>query len=129
MRLEPDTDSQPLALEVVVQTGGQGALRLSDYHNLGTLLDAVIGNVPHRVAIIGFDSTPYLEQDFTNDTDAAAQTVTGLQRGDGGAAILDALDFGIGVLRKQPPAYRRGYDWRTEPRPNLKVVADDYPEM
>jgi hypothetical protein len=25
--------------------------------------------------------------------------------------------------------WRQGYDWRTEPRPNLKVVADDYPEM
>ena len=47
------------------------------------------------------------KQDFTNDTDAAAQTVAGLKRGDAGAAILDALDFGIGVLRNQPPAYRR----------------------
>ena len=24
--------------------------------------------------------------------------------------------------------WRQGYDWRTEPRPNLNV-ADDYPEM
>lgn len=107
VRVEPDTDSQPLALAVVVQTGGQGALHLSDYHNLGTLLDAIIGNVPHHVAVIGFDSKAHLEQDFANDTDAAAQTITGLQRGDGGAAILDALDFGISELRKQPPAYRR----------------------
>jgi len=107
VRLELDTDSQPLALAVIVQTGRQGAIHLSDYHNLGTLLDAVIGNVPHHVAVIGFDSTPRLEQDFTNDTDAAAQTVAGLKRGDAGAAILDALDFGIGVLRNQPPTYRR----------------------
>lgn len=57
--------------------------------------------------MIGFDSTPHLEQDFTNDTDATAQTVAGLKRGDAGAAILDALDFGIGLLRHQPPAYRR----------------------
>jgi VWFA-related protein len=107
VRLELDTDSQPLALAVIVQTGRQGAIHLSDYQNLETLLDAVIGNVPHHVAVIGFDSTPHLEQDFTNDTDAVAQTVAGLKRGDAGAAILDALDFGIGLLRHQPPAFRR----------------------
>ena len=107
VRLELDTDSQPLALAVIVQTGREGAMHLTDYQNLGTLLDAVIGHVPHHVAVIGFDSAPHLEQDFTNDTDAAAQTIVGLERGDAGAAILDALDFGIGLLRHQPPAYRR----------------------
>jgi VWFA-related protein len=107
VRLELDTDSQPLALAVIVQTGRQGAIHLSDYQNLGTLLDALIGNVPHHVAVIGFDSAPHLEQDFTTDTDAVAQTVAGLKRGDAGAAILDALDFGIGFLRHQPRSYRR----------------------
>src|SRR5215472_16198727 len=67
VRLELDTDSQPLALVAIVQTGGQGALHLSDYHNLAAVLDAIIGDVPHHVAVIGFDSTPHLEQDFTND--------------------------------------------------------------
>jgi len=107
LQLEPDTDSQPLALAVIVQTGGQGAVHLGDYHNLGAVLDSVIGNVPHHVAVIGFDSTPHLEQEFTTDTDAAAKAIAGLQNGDAGAAILDALNFGIDLLRNQPPAYRR----------------------
>lgn len=107
LRLEPDTDSQPFALAVIVQTGGQGASHLRDYRDLGAVLDAVIGNVPHRVAVIGFDSKPRLEQDFTNNTDAAAQTIATLHEGDPGAAILDALNFGISILRNQPPAYRR----------------------
>jgi len=107
LRLEPDNDSQPLALAVIVETGGQGAFHLGDYHDLGAVLDAVIGDVPHRVAVIGFDSKPRLEQDFTPDTDAAANTIGTLSEGDPGAAILDALAFGIGLLRNQPPAYRR----------------------
>ena len=107
VRLELDTDSQPMAVALIVETGREGALHLSDYQSLGTVLDAVIGNVPHRLAVIGFDSKPHLEEDFTNDTDAAAQTVANLQRGDAGAAILDALDFGIGLLRNQPSSYRR----------------------
>jgi VWFA-related protein len=107
LRLEPDTDSQPFALAVIVQTGGQGASHLPDYRGLGAVLDAVIGNVPHRVAVIGFDSKPRLEQDFTSNTDAATQTIATLHQGDPGAATLDALNFGINLLRKQPPAYRR----------------------
>lgn len=107
LRLEPDTDTQPLVLAVIVQTGGLGADHLHDYRNLGPILDAVIGSVPHRVAVISFDSAPHLAQDFTAETDAAARTIAALEAGDPGASILDALDFGINLLRKQPPEYRR----------------------
>ena len=34
-------------------------------------------------------------------------TLANLHEGDPGAAILDALNFGINLLRQQPPAYRR----------------------
>lgn len=107
LSLEADTDSQPLALAVILQTGGWGAAHLRDYRDLGPVLDAVIGGVPHLVGVVGFDSTPRLEQEFTPDTDAAAKTIANLHEGDRGAAILDALNFGINVLRKQPPEYRR----------------------
>ena len=69
VRIEEGALGQPLALAVIVQTGGQGAAHLRDYRDLGAVLDAVIGGVPHRVAVIGFDSKPRLEQDF-------AQTLT-----------------------------------------------------
>jgi VWFA-related protein len=107
LRLESDTDSQPLALVVIVQIGGQGADHLSDYRDLEAVLDAVIGNVPHRVAVVSFDSTPRIAQDFSTNTGDAARTIAALHESDGGAAILDALNFGINLLRKQPPAYRR----------------------
>jgi VWFA-related protein len=107
LQIEPDTDSQPLALAVIVQTGGQDRFHLRDYRDLGAVLDAVIGDVPHRVAVIGFDSKPRLAQDFTTNTGTAAETIAKLEEGDPGAAILDAINFGINLLRKQPPAYRR----------------------
>jgi VWFA-related protein len=107
LQAELDADSQPIALVVIVQTGGLGALHLNDYRHLGPMLDAVIGGVPHRVAVIGFGSTPRLEQDFTSDTDTAARTIATLHRHDSGASILDALNFGIDLLRKEAPDYRR----------------------
>jgi hypothetical protein len=54
VRLEADTDSQPLALAIIVQTGSHGAWHLRDYSSLGALLDMVIGGVPHRVAVNRF---------------------------------------------------------------------------
>jgi VWFA-related protein len=107
VELVSDTDSQPLALVVIVQVGGLGAWHLRDYGHLSTVLDVVIGAVPHRVAVIDFDSTPRLRQDFTTDTDAAAKAIATLEEGDRGAAILDALNFGILLLRQQPTDYRR----------------------
>jgi hypothetical protein len=107
LQLEPDTDQQPVALAIIVQTGGRGAAHLGDYRDLDAVLDAVVGNVPHRVAVVGFDSKPRLVQDFTTDTDVAIRAIGNLQEGGPGAAILDALNFGINLLRQQPQSYRR----------------------
>jgi VWFA-related protein len=107
LHLETDTDSQPLALVVIVETGGQGTRHLGDYGNLGAELDAVIGDVRHLVAVVSFDSKPRIAQDFTDNTDLAAKAIATLNEGDQGAAILDALNFGIGLLRDVPPRYRR----------------------
>ena len=74
LQLETDTDSQPLALVVIVETGGQGARHLHDYDNLGAELDAVVGDVRHLVAVVSFDSKPRIEQNFTDDTDCLLYT-------------------------------------------------------
>lgn len=107
LRLEPDTDSQPLALGIVVQTGGLGASHLADYRGLETTLEAMIGVVPHTVSVVSFDSHVHLEQDFDPQTEKAAEVIAGLKAGDRGAAILDGLTFATAQLAKQPTRYRR----------------------
>jgi len=107
VRVEPDTDSQPLALAIVVETGGDGVSHREDYLHLGAILDALVGGVRHRVAVIGFDSTPQLLVPFTSDTEEAAQVLAHLPEGDQKAAILDALAFAVDELRGEPPEYRR----------------------
>jgi len=107
VRLEADSGDQPLALVVVVEAGGAGVKYLDDYRGLGTMIEAVVGNVPHRVAVVGFDSEPQLVQDFTPDLDTIARTMNQLEPGDGGAAILDGLGYAVDLLRKQPAEYRR----------------------
>lgn len=107
LTLDQDTDSQPLALAIVVETGGAGARHLGDYRELDSILDALIGNVEHRVAIIGFDSVPHLLIPFTPRTADVSQQLAGLNEGDQGAAILDGIALAIAQLRAQPTRYRR----------------------
>ena len=107
LSLEQDTDSQPLALVIVIQTGGAGARRLDTYRNLQPNLEAVVGAVDHKVAVVTFDSAPQLAVPFTANMDEVAGAIGGLPPGDSGGAILDGLGFAVDLLRKQPPNYRR----------------------
>jgi len=105
--IEEDTDAQPLALAIVVETGGAGGRHLDDYRELASILDALIGNVEHSVALVGFDSKPRLLIPFTPTTDDVSRQLARLTEGDGGAAILDAVAFAVEQLRHQPANYRR----------------------
>jgi VWFA-related protein len=110
VRLEQDTGGEPLALVVDVEGGGAGARELDKYAALAPMIDSVVGGVPHLIAVVGFDSSPVVVQEFTPDTDLAARGIRALiadDSGDHGGAILDSLGFSIDLLRKQPPEYRR----------------------
>jgi VWFA-related protein len=107
VRLEADSGDQPLALVVVVETGGAGARYLDDYRDLGPMIEAVVGNVRHRLAVVEFDSEPQLLQNFTSNLDTVASTMNQLEPGNDGAAILDALGYAVDLLQKQPAGYRR----------------------
>ena len=80
--LDQETDSQPLALAIVVETGGAGARHLDDYRQLDSILDALIGNVEHSVAVIGFDSTPHLLMPFSPRTSDVSKQLANLTEGD-----------------------------------------------
>jgi VWFA-related protein len=133
LTLEQDTGGEPLALVVVLEIGGAGAREFNKFSAIAPpmapMLESIIGNVRHKVAVVAFDSQPTLLQDFTPNIDAAAgaiETLTpGCTRqhhlencasplalhnvplGDNGAAILDSIDFSVDLLRKQPIQYRR----------------------
>lgn len=107
LTLEPDTDSEPLALVVDLEIGGAGARESEKLNALAPMLDSIVGNVPHTIAIVAFDSKPILIQGFTPNTNAAESAIDNPGDGDNGAAILDSIGFSVDLLRKQPPQYRR----------------------
>jgi VWFA-related protein len=107
LTLDQDADARPLALALVVQTGGAGAQHLADYGQLDSILDALAGQVEHRVAVISFDRSPHLLIPFGPSMTNAAWQLDNLEAGDGGAAILDGIAFAITQLQGQPARFRR----------------------
>jgi len=133
LTLEQDTGGEPLALVVVLEIGGAGAREFNKFSTIAPpmapMLESILGNVPHKVAVVAFDSQPTLLQDFTPDIDTAASAISALAPdctrqhhlndcasplalhnvplGDNGAAILDSINFSVDLLRKQPLPYRR----------------------
>jgi VWFA-related protein len=107
LTLDEDTRREPMALVVAVQCGGAGRGKLASYRNLGPTIGDVVAGVPHRVAVVAFDSAARLVQEFSPDADQAGAALNDLDPGDQGAAILDSLKFSVDLLSKQPSNYRR----------------------
>ncbi|MGA7858492.1 MAG: VWA domain-containing protein [Terracidiphilus sp.] len=107
LTLDDDTGGEPLALVIAVESGASAKDKLDSYRHLSSVIGAMVGAVPHRVAVVAFDSVPQVLLDFTPDVEKAGAALTGLRPGDKGGAILDALKFSVDLLRAQPPQYRR----------------------
>jgi len=81
LTLDENTGGQPLALVVLIEVGGAGARQFNRYTTiappLAPMLASIVGNVPHKVAVVTFDSHPTLLQDFTSDLDQAEGALRG----------------------------------------------------
>jgi VWFA-related protein len=102
-----DVERQPLAVVVLMQTGGAAARQFANYAKLGTMLDYMMGNSAHRVALLSFDSQPETVAPFTAEIDDLKAELSHPEPGDDGAAILDAVNAGIDELKQQPAERRR----------------------
>jgi hypothetical protein len=71
------------------------------------MIEAIVGNVPHKVAVVEFDSTAGVSQSFTADMDKVSHTLTTMDAGDGGGAIFDGVGMAVQMLSTQPTTYRR----------------------
>lgn len=133
LRLEEDTGGEPLALVILIEIGGAGAREFQNFSSIAPplppMIESIVGNVPHKIAVVAFDSQPTVLQSFTPNVDTAADAIRSLTPdctrqhhledcasplavrnvplGDNGAAILDSIGFSVDLLRSQPLEYRR----------------------
>ena len=107
IRVQEEMDTAPVALVVAVELGGVSVLEFDKLAKLGPLLDVFLSDPRSQVALVGFDSVPELVQDFTHSEDAVSAQLQHLQPGDGGAAVLDTVNYAVTLLETQPKEFRR----------------------
>src|SRR5258706_9511239 len=106
-QLDETAESQPISLVIAIQTGRRAAREFGRMRGLRSVLEPIL-NSPHvESAVMFFDSHLDLALDFTNNSAAVAQRLQSLTPGDGGAAIVDALDLSVKLLSKRAEQRRR----------------------
>jgi VWFA-related protein len=107
VHVDEDLDSSPVSLVICVERGRDAALEFDKFAHLGPLLELFTGQDRGEVALVVFDSKPVYLEEFRKDTAYTQRDLQQLPPGDGGAAILDAAGFSIGLLENRPPDHRR----------------------
>jgi VWFA-related protein len=115
--LDESPEAEPVSLVVCVQVGRDAEFHLlnpdgtgktgASLSGIGTMLESYVGEGKASVAIVAFDSQVQIVQDFTDNISRAAEKLSLLAPGDGGAAILDAVLRSIDMLDRRPLQERR----------------------
>ncbi len=102
-----ETTLQPLSLVILMQTGGAAPRQFAGYRNLTPLVEALVASSSFHVALVTFDSRPEELWNFPSRVDGLSDAFSHPEPGDSGAAILDAVSTGLGLLEQQPASSRR----------------------
>lgn len=102
-----EVENQPLAMVVLIQTGGAASSELGNYNKLDSVMASVLGASPSKLAFVSFDSHVREIWAFPPRIDGLDYAMTHQEPGDSGAAVLDAIHCGINLLQNQPAQYRR----------------------
>ena len=103
----PEGPAMAVSLVVAIQRGRRANYEFPRIRGLSAMLDPMVEAGLGRVAIVEFDSQVQLIQDFSGNSERIAETLRGLQAGDGGAAIVDAVDYSVKLLEKAPRERQR----------------------
>jgi VWFA-related protein len=92
---------------VLIQTGGIARTQFPNYKNLESMLEEILGKGPNEASIVNFDSRIEGVSPFTSDIAQWRDAIDKPDGGNSGAAIFDSIEYGLGLLKKEPASNRR----------------------
>jgi VWFA-related protein len=107
VHLDEPAEAEPISLVIAVQTGRRAKREFGRMAGLAAMLDPVLSGRQNEAALLLFDSTLNLVQDFTNQADVIETDLKDLESGDQGAAILDAVAYSAKMLGRRPEGRQR----------------------
>jgi len=107
VRLDEAVEGQPVSMVIAIQRGRRADYEFPRMRGLSAMLDPLVAEGHGAVAVVEFDSHVQTAQEFTGSSEKIAWTLNELQPGDGGAAILDAVDYSVRILEQVPKERQR----------------------
>src|SRR5580658_6072528 len=105
--LDEAPEGQPISLVVAIQRGRRAYAEFPRIQGLKSMLDPLFSPGTARVAVVEFDSQVDLTRNFTKDESLLNDDLSNLQPGDGGAIILDAVNYSVNLLKQEPEDRQR----------------------
>ena len=107
VHLDEAAEGQPVSMVIAIQRGRRADYEFPRVRGLSAMLEPLVAEGHGSVAIVEFDSAVQTAQDFTASSEKIAWTLKELQPGDGGAAILDAVEYSVKMLEQVPRERQR----------------------
>jgi VWFA-related protein len=107
VHLDEAAESEPVSLVITIQCGRRADYELPRMQGLAAMLQPLFAQPENKIAIVAFDSRVHEVENFTGDQTAVEQGLRSLQPGDGGAAILDAVNNSVRLLNDVPKNRKR----------------------
>jgi VWFA-related protein len=107
VQLDESTEAEPVSLLLAIQIGRRAWREFGRVQGLSAMLAPILDQSSSQIAVLAFDSHLNLVQDFTDDAEKISESLHTLEAGDKGAAILDAVDHAVKLLKKTPEGRQR----------------------
>jgi VWFA-related protein len=107
VHLDEAAESEPISLVVAIQCGRRANFELPRMHGLAVMLQPVLAQPGSKIAILTFDNHVHAIENFTSNESLITAALSGLQPGDDGAAILDAVSESVKMLNGVPQNHKR----------------------
>lgn len=79
VHIEEDLEAAGLSLVVVLQCSGSAASEFNKLKSLGTMIEGIVGDDPHEVAVMSYGEAPYLLGNFSSRPEAIRSALSRLK--------------------------------------------------
>ena len=107
VHLDEAAESEPVSLVVAIQCGRRADFELPRMHGLSAMLQPVLAQPDSKIAVVTFDSDVHAVENFTSNESVITGALNSLQPGDGGASVLDAVNYSVKMLNGVPRDRKR----------------------
>jgi VWFA-related protein len=129
VRLDEAPEGQPISLVVALQRGRRANYEFPRMQGLNSMLEPLFAMGTARVALLEFDSEVKITRNFTGDAALIADDLRNLEPGDGRATIVDAIDYAVNMLKKEPEDRQRVLLLISETRDHGSVLGNKMQEI